>query len=125
MTRFVFLAGLLGLLTVAVYAADVNGAWTAQVPGRQGQTMDTTFMLKAEGDKLTGTVSTQRGERPIENGKISGDDISFSQSLEFGGNKMTILYKGKVVGDEIKFTRQREGGEGQSQEFVAKRKKVT
>jgi hypothetical protein len=82
--------------------------------------MDYTFMFKADGAKLTGTVTTQFGETPIENGQVSGDEISFEQNLEFGGNAMKFLYKGKVAGDEIKFTRAREGGE--PREFTAKRK---
>jgi len=84
--------------------------------------METTFTFKADGSALTGSVTTPRGERPIENGKVSGDEISFTQTFEFGGNSMKILYKGKVAGDEIKFTRQREGGEGQAREFTAKKK---
>jgi hypothetical protein len=115
---------LLGLLAITVVAADITGEWVAQVPGRQGNTMETTFKLKASGDALTGSVVTQRGEAPISDGKISGDEISFNQKVEFNGNEMTFKYKGKVSGDEIKFTREREGGQGKGgpQEFTAKRK---
>ncbi len=115
---------LVGLGALSAWAADVTGKWVAEVPGRQGQTMQMTFTFKVEGDKLTGTISTPRGESPIQDGKIQGDEISFTQVVEFGGNQMKFLYKGKVSGDEIKFTRQREGGEGpgpQTREFVAKR----
>jgi hypothetical protein len=122
MRQLLYFTAVLVLAAFAASAADVSGQWLAQVPGRQGQMMETTFTFKAEGGKLTGSTSTQRGERPIENGKIEGDNISFSQTLEFGGNKMTILYKGKVAGDEIKFSREREGGGGGAQEFIAKRK---
>jgi hypothetical protein len=103
----------------AAFAADLNGKWVAQVPGRNGQTREVTYNFKVDGDKLTGTVVTTRGEVNISDGKISGDDISFTQTMEFNGNSMKFLYKGKVSGDEIKFTRQREGGE--PQEFTAKR----
>jgi hypothetical protein len=112
----------LALFAIAALAADVNGKWTAQMPGRGGDPQEATMTFQAKGDQITGSIATPRGERPIENGKITGDDISFSQTMEFGGNKVTILYKGKVVGDEIRFTRQREGGQGQAREFVAKRK---
>lgn len=113
---------LVGLGALAAWAADISGEWVAEVPGRQGQTMTTTFHFKVDGEKLTGTISTPRGESPISDGKIQGDEISFAQIMEFGGNQMKFLYKGKVVGDEIKFTRQREGAQGQAREFVAKRK---
>ena len=112
---------LAGLLAVAALAADVSGKWTAQVPGRNGQTREMTFNLKADGGTLTGTVSGRQGDTPISDGKIEGDQISFSQTMEFNGNSMKFLYKGTVSGDEIKFMRSRDGGEGSPQEFTAKR----
>jgi hypothetical protein len=108
------------LLVLPALAADVTGKWTADVPGRGGQTRETTFTLKSAGDQLTGTMTGPGGDIPIEDGKISGDDLSFSATLSFGGNSIKFLYKGKVQGNEIKFTREREGS-GQTQEFTAKR----
>lgn len=114
-------AVLLGLTTMAL-AADVSGQWTADVPGRGGQTQTVTFTFKSNGSDLTGTVSNPRGESPISDGKVDGNQISFSQTVNFGGNEFKLRYKGEVSGDEIKFTREREGGEGRKQEFTAKRK---
>jgi len=105
------------------WASDVTGKWVAQVPGRDGQTRETIFNLKAEGDKLTGTVSGRQGDTQISEGKISGDDISFKVVANIQGNEIKFLYKGKIAGDEIKFTRTREGGDQPPQEFTAKRVK--
>ncbi|MGE0128199.1 MAG: hypothetical protein AB7U82_08975 [Blastocatellales bacterium] len=122
MKRIVFLSVCFVLATLTLaWAADLNGKWIAQVPGRGGQTRETTFNFKAEGDKLTGTVSGRQGDNPITDGKIAGDDISFTVTASFGGNEVKLLYKGKVAGDEIKFTRTREGGSQPPQEFTAKR----
>jgi hypothetical protein len=104
------------------WAADVNGKWVAQVPGRDGQMRETTFNFKAEGEKLTGTMSGRQGDVPISDGKIKGDEISFTVVLSFQGNEVKLLYKGKVTGDEMKLTRSREGSD-QSQEMTAKRAK--
>jgi len=112
---------LLGLLALTALAADVNGKWVAQMTGRNGQTREVTYNFKADGNTLTGTVTTPRGDTEISDGKIDGDTISFSQIMEFGGNQVKLLYKGTVSGDEIKFTRSREGGQGRTQEFTAKR----
>ena len=106
-----------------VFAADVNGKWVAQVPGRGGQTRETTFNFKVEGAKLTGTVSGMQGDQPISDGKVAGDDISFVVVANFQGNEIKLNYKGKVSGDEIKMVRTREGGDQPGQEFVAKRVK--
>lgn len=122
--RIVFLSACFVLAASAmVWAADVSGKWIAQVPGREGQTRETTFNFKVEGDKLTGTVSGRQGDNPISDGKISGDDISFTVTANFGGNEVKLIYKGKVAGEEIKFTRTREGGNQPGQEFTAKRAK--
>ncbi|MFH1185782.1 MAG: hypothetical protein V1755_12215, partial [Chloroflexota bacterium] len=68
---------ILTLFAGSAAAADVDGKWTAQVPGFQGDTIDITFTFKAEGAKLTGTVGSPMGEQPISEGKIGGEDLSF------------------------------------------------
>jgi hypothetical protein len=121
-TIFLSICFLFAAVSLA-WAADVDGKWTAQVPGRGGQTREQTFTFKAEGDKLTGTVSGMQGDNPISDGKISGDEISFTVKVSFNGNDVTLLYKGKVSGDEIKMTRTRQGGDQPGQEFTAKKVK--
>ncbi|HEX4227777.1 MAG TPA: hypothetical protein VHZ07_03845 [Bryobacteraceae bacterium] len=99
------------LLAAMVWAADVTGKWTAQMQGRNG-TQEVSMNLKADGDKLTGTMGGRMGDTDISNGKIDGDTISFDVVREFNGNSMTMHYTGKVSGDEIHFTVARAGGEG-------------
>lgn len=113
------------LLAVAAYAADVTGKWTAEMPGRGGQTMTSTMNLKADGSALTGTVSGRNGDIEIKNGKVDGDNISFDVTRETPNGSFTMHYTGVVSGDEIKFKVQREGGEGQAREFTAKRASST
>ena|SRR5579871_4684532 len=121
MRRILTTGFLTALMALTALAADVTGKWTAQVPGRGGQTREATFNLKADGNTLTGTVSGPRGDAEIAEGKIDGDQISFTQTMSFNGNDLKFIYKGTVSGDEIKFTRTRDGGEGQPQQFTAKR----
>ena len=111
-------AALLGLFVLN--AAEVTGKYTAEVAGRGGNVMTQTFNLKAEGDTLTGTVVTPRGEVPITDGKVSGDTLSFTTVMKFQDREMKMNYTGTVSGDSIKFSRQREGGD-QKQEFTAKK----
>jgi hypothetical protein len=114
-------AALIAVASVSIYAADVTGKWTAQVPGRDGQTREQTFTLKADGEKLTGTVSGMAGDTEIKDGTVKGDDIAFSVVRNFQGQEMKFLYKGKVSAGEIKFTTTREGGDAPPREFTAKR----
>lgn len=91
-------------LALAVAAAEVAGKWKAEFTTPDGQTRTSLFTFKVEGDKLTGTVSSPRGDAPIQEGKVSGDQISFVVVREFGGNEVRINYKGKISGDELKLT---------------------
>ena len=118
--RMLVLIALLGVFVFSAAAADVSGKWVAQIPGRNGQAMETTFNLKADGAKLTGNQATARGETAISDGKVDGDTISFVVVMSMGGNEMKMNYTGKVAGDEIKFVRTREGAD-QKQEFTAKK----
>ena len=120
----IFLAACMMLGAVAlVWAADVSGKWVAQVPGRDGQTRETAITLKVEGKTLTGSIGGQQGDTAISEGKIEGDDLSFTVVRNMNGNEIKLLYKGKVAGDEIKFSRTRVGGDQPAQEFTAKRTK--
>lgn len=118
-----FAALVFATLAAAGFAADLSGKWTAEVPGRNGQTRTTNFDFKVDGEKLTGTMSGMQGDVPIVDGSVKGDDIAFNVVMNFNGNEMKMIYKGKAAGDAIKMTRTREGAEGPGQEFEAKRVK--
>lgn len=95
--RMLLCFAVLGSLLFAA-AADVNGVWKAEFTSPDGQQRTNTFRFKADGDKLTGTVAGSRDETPIENGRISGDSISFAAERPFG----RFTYSGKVSGNEMK-----------------------
>jgi opacity protein-like surface antigen len=114
------LMALLGLvcLTFMASAADVTGKYTAEVPGRNG-TQTNTFTFKVSGDKVEGTVTTQRGDTPITEGKLAGDTLTFVTVLNFNGNEIKATYTGKVNGDSIDFSVDR--GRGTPTTFTAKK----
>jgi hypothetical protein len=97
------------LLLTAVFAfvaaaADITGTWKASMETPNG-TRETTFVFKADGDTLTGTVAGGRGgEAPIENGKIKGDKVSFTVTRKFQDREFKQEFKGKVDGDSMKLS---------------------
>jgi hypothetical protein len=115
---------IVALLCVAApaLAADPTGTWKWSVE-RNGQTIETTLKLKLEDKKLTGTISGRNNtETAIEDGKVDGDDVSFTVTREFNGNKFVQKYNGKLSGDTIKgkveFERQ---GEKMTRDWEAKK----
>ena len=120
----------LGAASVA-QAADATGTWTWSRPGRQGgEAQKMTLTLKADGEKLTGTLTSpgRQGGDPVKteisDGKVKGDEVSFSVTREYNGNKMTTKYSGKVSADTIKGTVERPargGGDPTKTDWEAKR----
>ncbi len=97
---------LLLALSGAASAADINGKWIATMEGQSGSTV-INFAFKVDGEKITGTVSSERmAEQQISEGVIKGDDVSFAIALESQAGAMKITCKGKVTGDEMTLTMQ-------------------
>lgn len=93
---------LAALLAVSAFAAGVDGKWKITFD-MNGQTRENMLTLKADGGKLTGKLSSQRGDADIQDGKVDGDKISFVVVRNFNGNEFKQQYKGTLKGDEIKF----------------------
>lgn len=107
-------------VALAASAADISGTWkgTAQTPAGN---IERTFTFKVDGSKLTGeTTSNMSGKSVIEDGKVDGDNISFTIKVSIQGQENEIKYMGKVAGDQIKFTVEIPAF-NQSVEFTAKR----
>lgn len=86
-------------------AAGVDGKWEASTESPAGS-MTTTFDLKSDGDKLSGVVSNEMmGESDIQDGKISGDKVSFVQVMKRGEREIRFKYEGAISGDEMELTR--------------------
>ena len=130
--KLLFVLTILLIASFALMAADVSGKWTYEGPGRGGNPgRPVTIILKADGATLTGTVPA--GGRPggdtppppvdITDGKVDGNNISFTVKREFNGNSMVIKYEGVLNGDELKLKITRNGQDGtpMTNEVVAKR----
>src|SRR5689334_25276313 len=98
--RLFYLAAAMLVAAAGLSGADVSGKWKAEFTSPDGAQRTATFTFKADGTKLTGTVAGSQDETPIQNGTISGDEISFTAERPFG----KFSYKGKVSGNEIIFT---------------------
>ena len=118
------------------------GTWKGQFDSQIGL-QKYTFILKVDGDKVTGKAIGERemgtNEVVITEGKfetkevpgrtnaIQGDlvyfqgNVFFVEPLKFQDNEIRIEYTGKLSGDEIRF--HRKVGDFAEEDFVAKRVK--
>ncbi len=127
--KLLFVLAILCVMTFAVMAADVSGKWTYDQPGRQGgNPTPVTITLKADGNNLTGKISRNGQNGPVDTditeGKVDGNTVTFKTSQDMRGTTVVTTYKGTLEGDTLKLdvTRPgRGGGEPTTTQFVAKR----
>jgi hypothetical protein len=124
--KLLFVVSILCALTLAVFAADASGKWTWEQAGRQGGNPTTqTLTLKADGSNLTGTYDGGRGgPTEIKDGKVDGNNVSFTVSRDMNGTSYTTKYTGTLDGDTLNLEVERpgrNGGEPMKTKVAAKR----
>jgi hypothetical protein len=85
--------------SLAAFAADVSGAWAISIETPNG-TLEATLTMKQDGDKLTGSVTSQLGDSPIA-GTVKENGVEFTMTLEANGQSRALKYSGKIDGDKI------------------------
>jgi len=96
--RILGLVFFVGAVTSVLLAADISGKWA----GKSEQGPDWAFNFKTDGSKVTGTMQATDGkERPINDGKLEGDALSFSVDSEWQGQAIKLVMKGKVSAEKI------------------------
>ena len=98
----------LSVMLSSALGADIAGTWKG-TREMMGQSMDVSFTFvtdKSDATKFTGTSpGRQGGENKITEGKIDGNNVSFTVVMEGGMMPgMKMKYKGAVAGDELKLT---------------------
>ncbi|HYN07529.1 MAG TPA: hypothetical protein VES67_09080 [Vicinamibacterales bacterium] len=70
--------------------ASIAGKWNMTVDTQQGS-MPVTLVMKLDGKKVTGTVTSQQGETPLE-GEFAENKLTFWIKFQGGGGEMNITF---------------------------------
>ncbi len=79
---------------------SVDGSWKITVNSPMGK-QESTLSFTTDGATLTGTQSGQGATSDIKDGKVDGDNVSWSNSIT-SPFPMTLEFTGTVSGDSIK-----------------------
>ena len=104
--RLAAFALLLLSASLATFAADAAGTWKLSYTTENGLRREALLDLKVDGDSVTGTVSSSRGSAQIEDGKISGEEISFQLARKGNGDEIAVRYKGRIEDGTMKLKMQ-------------------
>lgn len=90
--------GLMALACGLAAAAEIDGKWTAEVKSKRGGETMETLTLKANGNKLTGSMQRRRKPEEISEGIINGSAVSFKVTH----GPITQQYRGTLSGGQLK-----------------------
>jgi len=78
----------------------IAGTWDVTLNSPQG-TFNLQFFLKQDGEKLSGVVKSQRGERSLE-GTIKGKEVTLKWTTKYEDNDLPITLTGTLDGSTMK-----------------------
>jgi hypothetical protein len=99
-------------LPLAVFGADLTGIWVGQMPLKNGDYQEVAFKFVQKGTTLEGKLYGDYQSRPISDGKIAGDLVTFVvNAQEQAGNQINeskLRFTGRINGTELELFRERE-----------------
>lgn len=78
----------------------VDGTYKIEIDTPMGK-QEGTLTLKADGDKLSGSMDSMMGKMEFGGGSVKGDAVSWSMNISSPMGDMKLDYTGKVTGDDI------------------------
>jgi hypothetical protein len=88
----------IALVCCFMVIADLSGKWSGMLRTPDGNDLKIIYIFKVDGNTLTGTAQGDGDATPIDSGKISGDNFTFSVTNPTG---MVFKHTGKVYKDSI------------------------
>ncbi len=99
--------------------AQVAGSWTMTVTGPQGP-LTSTMTLTQTGETIDGSIISELGNSSISDGRVTGQNASWSASFPIGGERTTVTFEATV--DGTRMTGRLRAGEMGTMAFTAEKK---
>ncbi len=90
-------------LLVAKPGVDVTGTWTGEVKGQDGGTGKVRFVLRQEGDQISGTAGPLEKQNPVYDARLDGNRLTFAadDTDDKTGLKLTYTFDLTIANDEM------------------------
>jgi hypothetical protein len=84
-------------------AKNLTGKWLVKIESQMGN-FELTMTIEQEGNDFTAELVSAMGKIEVQNGVVSGDEVTFSASAPIGGQDTSMEFSGKIKGDKIEGT---------------------
>jgi SAM-dependent methyltransferase len=93
-----------------VIPAEVAGVWRWRVPTPSGE-QRYALRLQQRFQEVSGTISSEGGETPIADSRLTGDQLQFSAATGGGqGRRVQLAFNGRVSGNTVRGRVEVQGG---------------
>jgi hypothetical protein len=96
----------------AAQEADVVGAWQLNITTGQAQGRSAPVVLRRDGDKIVGTISTPQGDQNVD-ASVAGKSVTMWFTVRTQSGLTNVTMKGTVEGDAMNGTIDFGSGQGQ------------
>jgi hypothetical protein len=84
-------------------AVDPAGTWSIIVQSPQGE-VSAQLTLTKDGEQIGGTLGTPMGNVGIKSGRVDGNRIRLTATIDMGGQAIDSIISGTIEGDSIRGT---------------------
>ncbi|HWO00548.1 MAG TPA: amidohydrolase family protein [Blastocatellia bacterium] len=81
-------------------AVDPSGSWSLLVQSPQGE-IAAQLTLTKDGEQITGTLGTPMGNVAIKSGRMNGNQIRLTATIDMGGQSVEAIISGTIEGDSM------------------------
>src|SRR5712692_3611853 len=82
-------------------AVDPSGNWSLVVQSPQGE-IDVHMTLAKDGEQITGTLGTPMGSFPVKSGRVNGNQVRLTTTVDMGGESIDAIITGTIEGDSMR-----------------------
>lgn len=82
-------------------AVDPSGTWSLVVQSPQGD-ISAQLTLAKDGEQITGTLGTPMGNVAVRSGRVNGNQIRLTATVDMGGQSIDAIITGTIEGDSIR-----------------------
>jgi len=82
-------------------SVDPSGNWSLVVHTPQEE-ISVQLTLTKEGDQITGTLSSHMGNVAIKSGRVTGNQIRLTATIDMGGQSVDAVLTGTIEGDTMR-----------------------
>jgi len=82
-------------------AIDPSGTWSLTIQSPQGE-INAQLTLARDGEQISGTLSSHMGNVAVKSGRMNGNQIRLTATIDAGGQSVDATLTGTIEGDSIR-----------------------